>query len=192
MKRIEDNVITKYLCPFENLQAFLSFLNANLCWQNIIKCDHICVPQLYSNSCQAAPSYKWHHMFHVNPTALSQAGRHMEDSIMATLLLGILGKHNPVRVSQFTPYHWFIIQLYLYPETIIKVGIAQNLFLTLAWCNWKRERILRKNFAHWLAKYTFNTRMVSGLHLGIPLPTLPESYFPPAPSFARISLPSLP
>ena len=26
MKRIEDNVTTKYLCPFENLQAFLSFL----------------------------------------------------------------------------------------------------------------------------------------------------------------------
>ena len=44
-------------------------------------------------------------MFHVNPTALSQAGRHMEDSIVATLLLGILVKHNLVRVSQFTPYH---------------------------------------------------------------------------------------
>ena len=45
------------------------------------------------------------HTFHVNPTALSQAGRHMEDSIVATLLLGILVKHNLVRVSQFTPYH---------------------------------------------------------------------------------------
>ena len=44
-------------------------------------------------------------MFHVNPTALNQAGRHMEDSIVATLLLGILVKNNLVRVSQFTPYH---------------------------------------------------------------------------------------
>ena len=32
MKQIEDNVITKYLSPFENLQAFLSFLDANLCY----------------------------------------------------------------------------------------------------------------------------------------------------------------
>ena len=48
------------------------------------------------------------YMFHVNPTALNQAGRHMEDSIVASytaLLLGILAKHNPVRVSQFTRYH---------------------------------------------------------------------------------------
>ena len=38
-------------------------------------------------------------MCHVTPTALNQAGRHMEDSIVASytaLLLGILAKHNPV------------------------------------------------------------------------------------------------
>ena len=43
------------------------------------------------------------YLSHVTPTALNQAGRHMEDSIVASytaLLLGILAKHNPVRVSQ--------------------------------------------------------------------------------------------
>ena len=39
------------------------------------------------------------YLSHVTPTALNQAGRHMEDSIVASytaLLLGILAKHNPV------------------------------------------------------------------------------------------------
>ena len=57
------------------------------------------------------------YMSHVNPTALNQAGQHMEDSIVASytaLLLGILAKHNPVRVSQFTPYHCISLQFVFY------------------------------------------------------------------------------
>ena len=99
-------------------------------------CDIICVPRIYSNTCQVGTSYKWHHMFHVTPTALNQAGRHMEDSIMATLLLEILVKHNLVRVSQFTPYHWSrvitdLLQLYiLVPETSL-VPQSLKVFLPL-------------------------------------------------------------
>jgi len=45
-----------------------------------------------------------HSLFFLHPTALNQAGQHMEDSIVASytaLLLGILAKHNQVSAIHF-------------------------------------------------------------------------------------------